>query len=101
MSGEAIGEGTDGVLVEAPGLKGRGEKLRVYTMKKVQEQLLWKHSLVAVKDYSTLEMPGPEEDHQEQQQLWSGVGQRLEDRQCVLQREELETPAPWLSPEDC
>lgn len=28
----------------------------------------------------------PWEDHQEQQQLWSGASQSLEDKLCVLQR---------------
>lgn len=55
-------------------------------MKRGQERLL------VAGDPNSLEMPVPWDNHQEQQQQWSGAGLSFEDQLCVLQRAEPEKP---------
>ena len=45
---------------------------------------------VVAENPTILKMPVPRDDHQEQQQQWSGASWSLEDKLCVLQRAEPE-----------
>ncbi|MEJ1279071.1 WAP four-disulfide core domain 3 [Cricetulus griseus] len=90
ISGEAFGEGTASVAVEAPRLKESCRALEAGTRKRAYERLLVTVQPSCSKGPQHLEMPAPWDDHQELLLCSRGASRSLEDKLCELQRAELE-----------
>lgn len=71
-------------------VKGQAESLRLGTMKRIYQRLVVTVQASCSRRASVLEKPEPRDDFQEQQQQWRGDRRSLEDKLCVLQREESE-----------
>lgn len=88
---EATGEGTDGVAVEAPELKGSCREVEGWHHEESpRDAYWWKYNSVTVNDPRIWGMPVPWDGQQEHQQQWSGASQNLDKELYVLRKEELE-----------